>query len=183
MIELGNESAGRSDDHDRVVWAQDAAVHFAYPFLDEFERVLGDQELGRFLAGWGVTVQELRRDKSRWISLPFLEALADELERLTGSTEVVARCGRLGMTRPYVGPIFSVMQVFGSPGGVYKALPRLSGSVNKVNRVEVEPLGRGRALITYHPGEPQERSRNVCIARRAQLGVVPAVWPDFDSTC
>jgi len=184
MNETSNLPPGVGGAETRTVWAQQVGVHFCVPYIDEFERLFGLQELDSFLASWGVDAARLRRDQGRWVSLVFLEALADELEDRTGSSEVIAHCGRLGMTKRYVGQLFPFMRMFASPGQIYHGLPRLSGSVNKVNTVEVESMGRGAARIRYLPGEPRERSRNVCIARRAQLGVVPAVWglPDAEVT-
>jgi signal transduction histidine kinase/CheY-like chemotaxis protein len=157
-------------------WASEVSVRFAHPYLDEYEKLCGEQELDRFLTAWGTDSREIRADESQWISIAFLESLCDALVEKSGSEEVVVRCGRLGITRKYIGYLYPVIRLLGTPGTLYDRLEKLTESLNKVNRVQLEKRGWGSARISYLPGDVVERSEHICTARKAQLAAIPSVW-------
>ena len=158
------------------LWAPELSIRIAKPCIDLFVANFGAAACESFLATWGTCLGELEGDETRWISLAFLESLSVELVRRAGSEKIIERCGRLAATRPYIGAVYPLARVLISPGKLYRSLPKLTPTLNKINRVEVQQASRGQATVTFYQSEIQETTPHVCTGRKAQLAAVPTIW-------
>ncbi len=136
-----------------------------------------DDELRALLAFWQVTVEQLR-DETNWVSLRFCEALVEWLAARVGRAELIERVTQLAYSPRALGFLYPLLRAFGSPRIGYARLPQFVGVLNKVSRVSVVRLARGRVELEYRPATPalREASPLICELRRAQLAAGPTLW-------
>jgi len=137
---------------------------------------VGDAATDDLLERLGVTQAELD-DETAWIKLPFLERLVEELVAATGGPESLDRVSRLSMTRRYIGSLYPLLRLLGSPRALYSDLPKLTANWNRVSLVDVLERGRNSIVLRYGSSpERPERSPLICRSRRAQLASAPGIW-------
>lgn len=158
------------------VWGPDVGARFAAPVLDVMRSEVGNADTDALLERLGVTQSELD-DETAWITLPFLEQLVEALVAATDDPESIDRVSRLSMTRRYIGSLFPLLRLLGSPRALYSDLPKLTANWNRVSLVDVLERGRNSIVLRYGSSpERPERSPLICRSRRAQLAAAPGIW-------
>lgn len=135
----------------------------------------------------GLDVADLD-DPEGWISYTFADAFVhavarrlyhlDALPPIDHPLWVLWRdAGRASLSPQAVGAAWHLVRALGAPGLFYRQVPRLVTLANRLTRLEVTPLGRGRVEIRATPMEPTIPDAPwSCANRVGYFEAVPTVW-------
>ena len=158
-------------------FAQELSCRYHTALLDVVQHDVDPEELNRFLAGWDLTVADLRT-QTNWVSMKFTQALMDFFCERIGTSALATRFALHVHSPKVLGFVYPLLRTVGSPRLAYASLAQLGGQLNKVSRVVVRDVRPGYAVAEYHPvrADLQETSPNVCALRRQELVMTPLVW-------
>ncbi|MGZ3457337.1 MAG: ATP-binding protein [Archangium sp.] len=115
------------------------------------------------------------RTPTNFISLMFLEQLADALVAESGDSQFMRKAG-LSMAGPEtLGFAYYMVRAFGSLEICFRKTVELSSSYNRVGHFEIEQLERERLVLAYRSTVP-EQSRHICELRMGQFASFPTIW-------
>ncbi|WP_233262075.1 ATP-binding protein [Vitiosangium sp. GDMCC 1.1324] len=115
------------------------------------------------------------RTPTNFISLPFLERLADVLVTESGDSQFMRKAG-LSMAGPEaLGFAYYMIRAFGSLEICFRKTVELSSSYNRVGHFEIEQLEHERLVLAYRSSKP-ERGRHICELRMGQFASFPTIW-------
>ncbi len=151
---------------------------FLRPFVHEADEALGAARVDALLSSLDAPPETLREDDNAWVSLRFCERFFEQLDRQLGDPMLFQRCGRISMSRRYLGFARAILRASNSPRFAYRSVVKYAALVNKVGEVSLRDLQRDSATLVYKSiaGAPRESSDYVCRARAAQYAAVAGVF-------
>jgi signal transduction histidine kinase len=156
--------------------APEIGVRVTSTLLHYFERRYGAAQLADVFRRhtFGLSLDYLRT-ATNFISLPFLERLADVLVAESGDSQFMRKAG-LSMASPEaLGFAYYMVRAFGSLEIVFRKTVELTPSFNRVGNFEIELLERERMVLRYR-STARERHRHICELRMGQFASFPTIW-------
>ncbi|WP_257463281.1 ATP-binding response regulator [Archangium lipolyticum] len=118
---------------------------------------------------------EYLRTTTNFISLRFLESLAELLVKESGDVHFMRKAGLFLASPEALGFAYYMLRAFGSVPVCYRKTIDLSPSFNRVGHFEILRLERGRMELQYRSRVP-EINRNICELRMGQFSSFPTIW-------
>ncbi|WP_373371915.1 ATP-binding response regulator [Archangium lansingense] len=156
--------------------APEVSVRTTSTLLLYFERRYGASRLADIFRRHSFSLSlDYLRTATNFISLPFLEKLADVLVAESGDSQFMRKAG-LSMAGPEaLGFAYYMIRAFGSLEICFRKTVELSSSYNRVGSFDIEKLERERLVLAYRSTVP-ERSRHICELRMGQFASFPTIW-------
>lgn len=158
---------------------------FLIPALDLIEERYGPAWLKALCEDAGLPVTSLARD-TNWVSFEFLRIFADKLKTRMEGREGPAEprawalwreAGSRSLQPRYIGPLYYLVRVVGSPAMAWPLLPKLIREANRSSQVEVLPCGPSRVrLIVRAMGGPHQDGIYACANRWGAFEALPTIW-------
>ncbi|MGY1590593.1 diguanylate cyclase domain-containing protein [Geodermatophilus sp. SYSU D00708] len=137
----------------------------------------GDAAVAEVLRRAGVTATaEQLTSPSHWTSYDTRIRLFAAATDVLGDPATMFRVGREALAHGMNPAIVLLVRAMGSPGQVYRQLPRAVAKFSTTSTMELVEIGAGHATIrfTLHPGYPH--SRLDCDYARGLIGMVPVIF-------
>ena len=167
---MDSEQAAHPDN------APEVSVRTTSTLLLYFERQYGSPRLAQVFRDhtFSLTLDYLRTP-TNFISLRFLEALADVLVKESGDPQFMRKAG-LSMVGPEaLGFVYYMIRALGSLEICFRKTVEYSPSYNRVGAFDIESLERERMVLSYRSDVP-EKSRHICELRMGQFASFPTIW-------
>ena len=165
-----------SDDRAHPDNAPEVSVRTTSTLLLYFERRYGAAHLADVFRRHPFSLSlDYLRTATNFISLPFLEKLADVLVTESGDSQFMRKAG-LSMAGPEaLGFAYYMIRAFGSLEICFRKTVELSSSFNRVGHFEIEQLERERLVLSYR-SSAREKHRHICELRMGQFASFPTIW-------
>ncbi|HYO57704.1 ATP-binding protein [Archangium sp.] len=157
--------------------APEISVRTTSTLLLYFERQYGASRLTELFRHhpFGLSLEYLRTP-TNFISLRFLEQLAEALVKESGDPQFMRKAGiSLAASPEALGFVYYMIRAFGSLEICFHKAVEHSSSYNRVGRFKIEKLERERLVLSYH-STVAEKSRHVCELRMGQFASFPTIW-------
>ncbi len=156
--------------------APEIGVRVTSTLLLYFERRYGAAQLADVFRRHAFSLSlDYLRTTTNFISLPFLERLADVLVAESKDPQFMRKAG-LSMASPdALGFAYYMIRAFGSLEICFRKTVELTASFNRVGHFEIEQLERERLVLTYR-STARERHRHICELRMGQFASFPTIW-------
>jgi signal transduction histidine kinase len=116
------------------------------------------------------------RTPTNFISLRFLEHLAEVLVKESGDAQFMRKAGiSLAASPEALGFVYYMIRAFGSLEMCFRKAVEHSSSYNRVGSFEIERLERERLVLAYRSAQP-EQGRHICELRMGQFASFPTIW-------
>lgn len=154
------------------IWSKHLSARYALALVGQLARERGDGATDQVLAALGVDRPQLRAH--RWVSVEFTQDLVEGVAAASSGETVIRAAEHMvqGADRTL---LRAVLRTVTTPHALYRRLPELTRTWDRVGQVTVLEQQPGRALVQYRTDVPW-RTPLVCRARRAQLATVPTLW-------
>lgn len=156
--------------------ALEVSVRTTSTLLLYFERRFGSRRLQDFWQRERFSLPlEYVRNPANFISLRFLEQMAERLVAESGDPQFMRKAGLFMAVPEALGFAYYVLRAFGSPQMCYLKTVELTATYNRVGQFTVEELEREQMVLSYHSRVP-ERHRLICELRMGQFASFPTIW-------
>jgi len=156
--------------------APEVGVRTTSTLLLYFERLYGTDRLRSMWSRFDIPLSlEYLRTPTNFISLRFLERLADAMVQESGDPQFMRNAGLFMASPQSLGFVYYMLRAFGSPQICYRRTIEFSPSYNRVGHFEIETLERERVALSYRSAVP-EHSRHICELRMGQFASFPTIW-------
>ncbi|MET0404896.1 MAG: sensor histidine kinase, partial [Cystobacter sp.] len=171
-----NERVAESESVAHPDNAPEVSVRTTSTLLLHFERLYGAARLADVFRRHTFSLSlDYLRTPTNFISLPFLESLADVLVKESGDSQFMRKAG-LSMAGPEaLGFVYYMVRAFGSLEICFRKAVEHSASYNRVGRFEIEKLERERLVLVYRSAA-REQHRHICELRMGQFASFPTIW-------
>ncbi len=172
-----NPLVAQSELEPRPDNAPEVSVRVTSILLLHFERQYGTTRLAQVFRDHGFSLSlDYLRTPTNFISLSFLERLAEVLVKESGDLQFMRKAGISMAARPEaLGFVYYMIRAFGSLEICFRKTVEHSSSYNRVGRFEIEKLERERLVLAYRSSVP-EGSRHICELRMGQFASFPTIW-------
>ncbi|EPX63738.1 Adenylate cyclase [Cystobacter fuscus DSM 2262] len=171
-----NESEVVRGDRAHPDNAPEVSVRTTSTLLLYFERRYGAARLADVFRRHSFSLSlDYLRTATNFISLPFLEKLADVLVAESGDAQFMRKAGLFMAGPETLGFAYYMVRAFGSLEICFRKTVELSSSFNRVGQFEIEELARERLVLSYR-SSTRERHRHICELRMGQFASFPTIW-------
>ncbi|HEX8537096.1 MAG TPA: sensor histidine kinase, partial [Cystobacter sp.] len=171
-----NESEVVRGDRTHPDNAPEVSVRTTSTLLLYFERRYGAARLADIFRRHSFSLSlDYLRTATNFISLPFLEKLADVLVVESGDAQFMRKAGLFMAGPETLGFAYYMVRAFGSLEICFRKTVELSSSFNRVGQFEIEELARERLVLSYR-SSTRERHRHICELRMGQFASFPTIW-------
>ncbi|MFE8596976.1 ATP-binding protein [Archangium violaceum] len=172
-----NPSVAESGLEPRPDNAPEVSVRVTSTLLLHFERQYGATRLADVFRDHPFSLSlSYLRTPTNFISLSFLERLADVLVKESGDPQFMRKAGiSMAASPEALGFVYYMIRAFGSLEICFRKTVEHSSSYNRVGRFEIEKLERERLVLSYRSAVP-ETSRHICELRMGQFASFPTIW-------
>lgn len=166
-----------TDDSDSVPDdAPEVSVRALAVLLTYFRREYGEERLRRVWERHHLGLSlEYVTTMTNFVSLRFLERLAEALIVESGDPSLPRKSGLLAVTPESLGFLFHLVRTFGTPEQFYRRAVELFPTLNRIGSFKIESMSNNRMTLSY-VSRKRERTRNICEGRIAQFSAVPMIW-------
>ncbi|WNG45909.1 response regulator [Archangium minus] len=157
--------------------APEVSVRVTSVLLLHFEQQYGSARLAEVFRNHHFSLSlDYLRTPTNFISLRFLEQLADVLVRESGDPMFMRKAGiSMAASPEALGFVYYLIRAFGSLEICFRKTVEHSSSYNRVGNFEIERLEREQLVLAYRSAVP-ETSRHVCELRMGQFASFPTIW-------
>ena len=156
--------------------APEVGVRVTSTLLLYFERCYGSERLAGIWSKYDFSLSlQYLRVPTNFISLRFLERLADALVKESGDPSFMRNAGVFMATPQALGFVYYMLRAFGTPEMGYRKSIDFAPSYNRVGRFELESVARDRLVMAYRSQVP-EHNRHICELRMGQFASFPTIW-------
>ncbi|XXF75878.1 ATP-binding protein [Myxococcaceae bacterium GXIMD 01537] len=156
--------------------APEVSVRAVVVLLLYFRREYGEERLRQAWQRHGLGLSlEYVSTMTNFMSLRFLERLAEALIAESGDPVFPRKSGLLASTPEALGFLYHLVRTFGTPEQCYRKMVELFPTLNRVGSFTIESVANNRMTLSYVSSK-RERNRNICEGRMAQFSSVPMIW-------
>jgi signal transduction histidine kinase len=156
--------------------APEVSVRAVAVLLLYFRREYGEERLRQLWPKYKLGLSlEYVTTMTNFMSLRFLERLAEALIAESGDPAFPRKSGLLAATPEALGFLFHLLRTFGTPEQCYRKTVEFFPTLNRIGSFTIESMDNNRMTLAY-VSRKRERSRNICEGRIAQFSSVPMIW-------